>query len=127
MRSKTTKKTNDSLEKAVRFFEWCRFNLSHYAEKLEPDDRKEYELGRISPNCFQAVKHVWSKHLRNSLPWTEKFAVWKSALPDPRDLDTVMNCSMHLLPKLPRRIRKVLARAERARIREIHDAFVSKC
>ena len=122
----TGDKTNDSLAIAIRFFEWCRFNLSHYAEKLEPGDRKEYKLGKTSPKCFQMVKRAWSKHLRSSLPWPETFSVWKSALPDPRDLDKAMNCSMHLLPKLPKRIRNALARAERARAREIHDGFFSK-
>jgi hypothetical protein len=125
MKSKHSEGKNDSLQMAIRFLEWCRFNLSHYAEKLNPDDRREYELGRISPKLYQVVRKAWSQNLKSNLPWHEKFSVWKLALPDSRDLDKVMNCSMHLLPKLPKRIRNALARAERTRTKEIHDDFFS--
>src|SRR5260221_2372685 len=111
MKSRTSEEKNDSLEMAIRFFEWCRFNLSHYAEKLKPDDRREYELGRISPKLHQLVRRAWSQNLKINLPWHEKVSVWKLALPDSRDLDKVMNCSMHLLGKLPERIRTALAGA----------------
>src|SRR3984957_20057193 len=123
MKTRSSKNKNDDLEMPIRFFEWSRFSLSHHAEKLGQNDRKEFELGKIPSKLYEIVVKEWSKHLRTCLPWHEKFPTWKLALPDSRDMDRVMNCSLHLLAKLPKRIRNALAKAEKLRAKEIHDDF----
>jgi hypothetical protein len=108
---------------AVCFFEWCRFNLNNHLEKLGAADKAEFENGRISEKVFDAVRSAWAHNLKSHLQWSEHFAVVQKVLTNPKDYNSFMNCSMHLLDKLPKRILNAVAKGEKMRAREIHDAF----
>ena len=116
-------KQNNFRADAVRFFEWCRFNLHHHLEKLGIADKKEFESGKIPKNVLDAVRSAWADNLKTYLPWNERSAVIREVLTNPNDYDSFMNCSMHLLDKLPKRILNALAAGERKRAQEIHDSF----
>jgi hypothetical protein len=108
---------------AVRFFEWCRFNLNDCIKKLDVADKEEFESGKIPKNIFDAVRSAWADNLKTRLPWNEHFAVIRKVLTNSSDYDSFMNCSMHLLNKLPKRILIAVAAGERKRAKEIHDSF----
>jgi hypothetical protein len=124
-KSRKIEKQNSYRADAARFFEWCRFNLNHYLEKLDAADKKKFESGKIPKNVFDTVRAAWSDNLKNHLPWSEHFAVIRKVLTNPRDYDSYMNCSMHLLQKLPKRILTAVAGGEKRRAKEIHDSFFS--
>jgi hypothetical protein len=107
----------------MRFFDWCRFNLNHYAEKLDAVDKKEFESGKMPKKLLDAVREVWSNQLKNHLPWDEHFAVIRKVLTDPHDYDVWMNCPMGQLQRLPKRIRSAVANGDKKRANEIHAAF----
>lgn len=122
----SVKKQISYRDDAVRFFEWCRFSLNHYVEKLDAASKKEFESGMLPANLCKIVRTAWSENLKSHLPWNEHFAVIRKVLTNPADYDAWMNCSMHLLQSLPKRIRTAVANGEKKRAKEIHDAFFAK-
>lgn len=116
-------KQNSYRADAARFFEWSKFNLNHYLKKLDETDKKDFESGKIPKNVFDTARTAWSDNLKSHLPLNEHFAVIRKVLTNPCDYDAMMNCSMHLLPKLPKRIRTAVANGEKKRAWEIHAAF----
>ena len=111
------------LADAVRFFEWCSFNLHHHLEKLGIADKKEFKSGKIPKNVLDAVRSAWADNLKTNLPGNERSIIIRKALKNSSDYDLFMNCSMHLLDKLPKRILNAVAAGEKKRTSEIHDLF----
>jgi len=116
-------KQNSYRADAVRFFEWCRFNLHHYLEKLDDVDKRDFELGSIPTRVFDTVRVAWSDNLKTQLPWNEHFAVIRKVLPNSQDYDLWMNCPMGQLKNLPRRIQTAVANGDKRRLKEIHRSF----
>jgi hypothetical protein len=116
--------TADSLRAdAARFFDWSRFNLDHYVQKLDPIDRKEFASGKAPERVFRAVCAAWSTNLKSHLPWDAHFAAIRKALPNPHDYSAFMNCPMGQEHKLPKRIRTAVARERQRSLKRIHAAF----
>ena len=107
----------------MRFFDWCRFNLHHYLEKLDAADKKEFESGKISKDLLDVVQAAWSDNLKNHSSWHEHFTVIRNVLTNPRDYDLWMNCPMGQTKNLPKRIQIAVANGEAKRANEIHDTF----
>ena len=118
-------KQNSYRADALRFFEWCRFNLHHYLEKLDDVDKRDFELGSISTRVFDTVQAAWSENLKTHLPWNEHFAVIRKVLPNPQDYDLWMNCPMGQLKNLPKRIQTAVANEGKRRLKEIRRSFFS--
>ena len=108
---------------AARFFEWCRFNLNHYVEKLDATDKEAFESGKVTKNILDVVQAAWSDDLKTYLPWSEHFAAIRKALPNPSDYDLWMNCPMGRIKNLPKRIQTAVANGEKRRATEIHRNF----
>ena len=123
--SKSTLKEKQNLYRtdAMRFFEWCRSNHNYHLEKLDTVDKAEFETGRISKKVFNVVRSAWSDNLKSHLSWSEHFSVVRKVLSNLKDYDSFMNCSMHLLDKLPKRILTTVADGKKKRAKEIHDSF----
>jgi hypothetical protein len=108
---------------AARFFDWCRSNLNHHLQKLDPGDRKEFAFGKVPEKVMSAVSAAWSSNLKSHLPWDAYFAAIRKALPNPDDYSAFMNCPMEQQRKLPRRIRTAIAKEHQRTLNEIHAAF----
>jgi len=108
---------------AARFFDWCRSNLNHHLEKLDPEVRREFESGKVSEKVLTAVCAAWSSHLKTHLPWDAQRDAIRKALPNPNDYSTFMNCPLWQQHRLPKRIRTAVAGEGQRRLKEIHTAF----
>ena len=108
---------------AARFFDWCRPNLNHHLQELDPGDRKEFDSGKLPDQAFRAVCAAWSSNLKSRLPWDVHFAAVRKALPNPQDYSAFMNCPMGQEQNLPRRIPAAVAREHQRKLKEIHAAF----
>jgi len=108
---------------ATRFFDWCRFNLNHNVEGLDPADKKELGSGKVPKTLLKAVCAAWSNQLKSHLTWNDHFGVIRKGLPNRQDYDAFMNCPMGQKQKLPNRIRTAVAKEGQRRLKEIHAAF----
>lgn len=124
--SKTVLLAQRRREEAAHFFEWCRHSLKHHLETLDATDRKQFEMGKRCDKLLIAVRGAWSDYLKTYLPWEGHLKAVRKALPNQKDYDSYMNCSMHLLEKLPKRIKAAVAREEKRRLKEVHHDFFAE-
>jgi hypothetical protein len=116
--------TDESLRReAVRFFEWCRFNLHSVIDDLDVETRRDVDTGKLPSGFSCAVEKAWLKNLNTSLSWAEHFQAVREALPRQEDYNRYMNCLMSQLENLPDRILRAVAKEERQKSKENHAAF----
>lgn len=95
-------------------------------EKLDSEDRKEFELGNAPTNLLTEIRAALSSELKSNLlnlPPGAFDAVVSKALPNEHERAAFLNCPSNQLDKLPTWIVNAYGHAMQARLVERHDAF----
>ena len=108
---------------AAGFLQWCEWNLRPYVEKLNSTDHEKFLSGSVPTQLLEMVRGDLTERLLAGLTWTEHFEVVRKTLKDADDLALWMNSPVGQKDNLPKRIRDAVAKAEKARCEDLHDAF----
>jgi hypothetical protein len=111
---------------AADFLRWCEWNLRPCVEKLAPNDHERFVSGSVPNRLLELARADLAERLLAGLSWTEHFEVVRKTLKAPDDYALWMNSPIGQLNKLPKGLRDAVAKAEKVRRKELHDAFFAE-
>jgi hypothetical protein len=112
-------------KEALRFFEWCPFNLSRLVDGMSADDKIAFESGALPTALTVAVEGIWLERLQNSLHADDFYSAVRTALPSESDFNLFMQCRVEKTSQIPKRIGNAIRKECARRAKENQAAFAS--